>query len=48
MKPSSSNMNRTKAYLVWALTRLGTHRDVFGLTAAEATPAAYKRELDGN
>lgn len=35
------------AYLVWALTRLGTHRDVFGLTAAEVTPAAFNRERDG-
>ena len=34
------------AYLVWALTRLGPHRDVFGLTAVEVTPAVFKRERD--
>ena len=33
----------TQAYLSWALTRLGTHRDVFGLAAAELTPAAFAR-----
>ncbi len=32
------------AYLAWAFTRLGTHRDLFGLTAAEVTPAAFKAE----
>ena len=32
-----------RAYLTWAFTRLGTHRDVFGLTPAEMTPAAFKR-----
>lgn len=30
-------------YLAWAFTRLGTHRDVYGLSAAEITPAAYAR-----
>ena len=35
-----------RAYLAWAFTRLGTHRDVFGLTAAEMTPAAFKRTLE--
>ncbi|MFP4542265.1 MAG: IS66 family transposase [Opitutales bacterium] len=34
-----------QAYLAWAFTRLGTHRDVFGLTAAEMTPAAFKQTL---
>jgi len=29
------------AYLAWAFTRLGTYRDVYGLSAAEITPAAY-------
>ena len=33
----------SKAYLAWAFTRLGTHREVYGLTAAETTPAAFKR-----
>jgi len=33
-----------QSYLAWAFTRLGTHRDVFGLTAAELTPAAFKRQ----
>lgn len=28
-------------YLGWAFTRLGTHRDVYGLSAAELKPAAY-------
>ena len=31
------------AYLAWAFTRLGTHRDIYGLTAAETTPAAYSK-----
>jgi len=31
------------AYLGWAFTRLGTHRDVYGLSAAEITPAAYAK-----
>lgn len=30
------------AYLVWAFERRGTHKEAFGLTAAETTPAAYK------
>ena len=33
----------TQAYLAWALTRLGTHRDLYGLSAAELTPAAFAR-----
>jgi transposase len=33
------------AYLGWAFTRLGTHRDVFGLSAAEITPAAYAKSV---
>ncbi len=33
----------TEAYLRWAFTRLGTHRDVYGLSAAELTPAAFMR-----
>ncbi len=36
-----------QAYFARALTRLGTHRDVFGLSAAQMTPAAYKRARDG-
>lgn len=31
----------TLAYLSWVFTRVGTHRDVYDLTAAELTPAAY-------
>ena len=31
-----------QAYLTWAFERLGTHRDHFGLSAAELTPAAYQ------
>lgn len=34
-----------EAYLVWAFERRGTHRDKHGLSAAELTPAAYKRWL---
>lgn len=34
-----------QAYLAWAFTRLGTHRDVFGLAAADMTPAAFKQTL---
>jgi hypothetical protein len=30
-------------YLGWAFTHLGTHRDVYGLSAAEVTPAAYAK-----
>lgn len=37
----------TQAYLGWAFTRLGTHRDVYGLTAAELTPAAYAKTRAG-
>ena len=37
----------TEAYLAWAFTRLGTHRDVYGLSAAELTPAAYARAGPG-
>lgn len=33
------------AYLAWAFTRLGTHRDVYGLSAAEITPAAYAKAI---
>jgi transposase len=32
-----------QVYLAWAFERLGTHRDVFGLDAADMTPAAFKR-----
>jgi hypothetical protein len=31
-----------QAYLTWAFERLGTHRDEFGLTLEEITPAAFK------
>ena len=31
-----------QAYLAWAFERLGTHRDVFGLSLEEMTPAAFK------
>lgn len=34
-----------QAYLTWAFERLGTHRDVFALTIAEMTPAAFKLTL---
>jgi hypothetical protein len=34
-----------QAYLAWAFERLGTHRDVFGLTLEEMTPAAFKKTL---
>jgi transposase len=33
------------AYLGWAFTRLGTHRDIFGLKAAQLTPAAYAKAV---
>lgn len=33
----------TQDYLGWAFTRLGTHRDIYGLAAADLTPAAYAR-----
>ena len=33
----------SEEYLRWAFTRLGTHRDLYGLTAAEMTPAAFAR-----
>lgn len=36
-----------QAYFTWALERRGTHRDVFGLTAEQLTPAAYAATLDG-
>ena len=31
-----------QAYLAWAFDRLGTHRDVFGLSLEEMTPRAFK------
>ncbi len=31
-----------QAYLAWAFERLGTHRDIFGLSLHEMTPAAFK------
>lgn len=31
-----------QAYLAWAFERLGTHRDAFGLSLDEITPAAFK------
>jgi len=34
-----------QAYLTWAFERLGTHRDVFGLSIEEMTPAAFKQTL---
>jgi transposase len=35
-----------EAYLAWVFERRGTHRDEFGLSAAELTPAAYKQALE--
>jgi transposase len=32
-----------QAYLAWAFERLGTHRDVFGLSLGDITPAAFKK-----
>lgn len=34
-----------QAYMCWAFERLGTHRDLFQLSAEEVTPAAYKASL---
>lgn len=34
-------------YLGWALSRLGTHRDLYALPASEITHAAYARARDG-
>jgi uncharacterized Fe-S cluster-containing radical SAM superfamily protein len=34
-------------YLCWVFERRGTWRDRYGLTAAELTPAAYKRATEG-
>lgn len=34
-----------QTYVAWALERLGTHRDVFGLRLEDMTPAALKRTL---
>ena len=34
-----------EAYLVWVFDRRGTHRHKYTLSAAELTPAAYKRWL---
>lgn len=31
-----------QAYLAWAFERLGTHREEFGLSLEEITPAAFK------
>lgn len=35
-----------QAYFTWALERRGTHRDVFGLSAEQLTPAAFAATLD--
>jgi hypothetical protein len=35
-----------EAYLTWMFERRGTRKNDFGLTAAQLTPAAYKRMLD--
>jgi transposase len=37
----------TQAYLTWAFDRLGTHRALFGLAAADLTPAAFARAGPG-
>jgi transposase len=37
----------TLAYLSWVFTRVGTHKDIYGLTAAKLTPAAYARARAG-
>jgi transposase len=34
-----------EAYLTWVFVRCGTHRHKYNLSAAELTPAAYKRSL---
>jgi len=34
-----------QAYLAWAFDRLGTHRDLYGLSLGEMTPAAFKATL---
>jgi len=36
-----------QAWLAWAFTRLGTHREDYGMTAAQLTPAQFARQLDG-
>lgn len=36
-----------EAYLTWVFIRKGTHRHKYNLSAAELTPAAYKRALAG-
>jgi DNA-binding protein H-NS len=45
----SSTCRRLKvdleAYLTWVFVRVGTHRRKYNLSAAELTPAAYKRAL---
>lgn len=33
----------SQAYFSWALTRLGTHKELYGLGVADLTPAAFKR-----
>lgn len=34
-----------QAYLTWAFIRLGTHKEDFGMTAAQLTPAEFARHL---
>jgi hypothetical protein len=34
-----------QAYLTWVFVRVGTHAAKYGLSAAELTPAAYRRTL---
>jgi hypothetical protein len=35
-----------EAYLTWVFVRRGTHRHKYNLSAADLTPAAYKRALE--
>ena len=35
-----------QAYLTWMFERRGTRRQAYGLSAAQLTPAAYKKMLD--
>jgi hypothetical protein len=35
-----------QAWFTWALERRGTHKDVYGMTPDQLTPAAYKALID--
>lgn len=48
MDPTPSPAHDLEAYLIWVFIRRGTHAKKYRLTAAELTPAAYKRAIEAD